>query len=108
MNGFGKDNDLVLIQKSIQCGYYRSRVTIQHEICEASVSRVSLLLKKSFQTGEISQVSCRIIIAEALIRLNQIDDKSNQETKRYDSVLDNNNLTSRSDNTFCILLPVSS
>ena len=42
MNGFGKDNDLVLIQKSIQCGYYRSRVTIQHEICEASVSRVSL------------------------------------------------------------------
>ena len=41
MNGFGKDTDLVLIQKSIQCGYYRSRVTIQHEICEASVSRVS-------------------------------------------------------------------
>ena len=66
MNGFGKDTDLVLIQKSIQCGYYRSRVTIQHEICEASVSRVSLLLKKSFQTGEISKFSSRIIIAEAL------------------------------------------
>ena len=53
MNGFGNDNDLVLIQKSIQCGYYRSRVTIQHEICEASVSRVLLLLKESFQTGDL-------------------------------------------------------
>ena len=73
---FCKDNDLVLIQKSIQCGYYRSRVTIQHEICEASVSRVLLLLKESFQTGEITQFSCRRIIAEVLIRLNQIDDKS--------------------------------
>ena len=49
-------------------------------------------MEKSFQTGEISQFSCRRIITETLIRF-QIDDKSNQETKSYDSVLDNKNLT---------------
>ena len=83
---------LALIQKRIQCGYYRSRVAIQHDICEAFVSRVSLL-------SENTQNSCRRLIAEALIRLNQIDDKSNRETKRYDSALDKNNLTEQAHKT---------